>query len=118
MGGLFRLQPNRDLQFDSCALPYAELSATISDIVLEPASAIDEHYSPPGTAAELQSKARSKADRGWQVCVVHVTAECAISASVPPCLYACCLQLALSVPFCACTLTWNTHAHPRSIPPT
>jgi hypothetical protein len=67
VGGLFRLRPNPDLQFDSCALPYAALSATVSDIVLEPASAISEHYSPPGSAAELQSKARSKADRGWEV---------------------------------------------------
>lgn len=67
IGGLFRLRPNPDLQFDSCALPYAVLSATISDIVLEPVSAITEHYSPPGSTAELQSKARSKADRGWQV---------------------------------------------------
>lgn len=67
VGGLFRLRPNSNLQFDSCALPYAALSATISDIVLEPASAISEHYSPPGSAAELQSKARSKTERGWQV---------------------------------------------------
>lgn len=65
VGGLFRLRPNPDLQFDSCALPYAALSATVSDIVLEPASAIGEHYSPPGSAAELQSKARNKAERGW-----------------------------------------------------
>jgi hypothetical protein len=67
IGGLFGLRPNPDLQFDSCALPYRELHATISDIVLEPASSIAEHYSPPGTAKELMQKARRKQDRGWRV---------------------------------------------------
>ena len=67
IGGLFRLRPNPDLQFDSCALPYADLAATISDIMLEPASSISEHYSPPGTQADLQDKAKKKADRGWKV---------------------------------------------------
>jgi hypothetical protein len=67
VGGLFRLRPNPALQFDSCALPYQELHATISDIVLEPASAISEHYSPPGSAEEMARNARSKQERGWQV---------------------------------------------------
>jgi len=75
VGGLFRLKPNPDLQFDSCALPYAELHATISDIVLESASSIPEHYSPPGTAEELQRQARQKQERGWQVDASQATPE-------------------------------------------
>lgn len=67
VGGLFGLRQNPDLQFDSCALPYSELYATISDMVVEPASSIPEHYSPPGTTQELMRKARRKQDRGWQV---------------------------------------------------
>jgi hypothetical protein len=75
VGGLFGLRPNPDLQFDSCALPYRELSATISDIVLEPASAISEHYSPPGTAQDVLRRARRKADRGWPVSASEATPE-------------------------------------------
>ncbi|KAI8464230.1 MAG: hypothetical protein J3K34DRAFT_441173 [Monoraphidium minutum] len=75
VGGLFGLQPNPDLRYDSLALPYRELATTISDILLEPASAIPEHFSPPGTAQELMRRARRKADRGWGVGAGDVTLE-------------------------------------------
>jgi hypothetical protein len=65
VGGLFRLRPNPELQFDSTVLPYADLRATISDIVLEPAASISEHYSPPGAAEEAAREAKRKAARGW-----------------------------------------------------
>lgn len=64
-GGLFRLRPNPDLSFDSTALPYADLAHTVSDIVLQPAAAISEHYSPPGAAEEAARAAARKAARGW-----------------------------------------------------
>ena len=59
------MRPNPELSFDSSVLPYADLHATISDIVLEPASSISEHYSAPGTAEELAREAKRKAARGW-----------------------------------------------------
>ena len=65
VGGLFRLRPNPDLAFDSTALPYAELSATVSDIVVQPASVITEHYSAPGAAEAAAREAARKAARGW-----------------------------------------------------
>jgi hypothetical protein len=67
VGGLFGLRPNPGLSFDSAVLPYADLRATISDIVVESSEQIAEHYSPPGTADELARAAKRKQERGWNV---------------------------------------------------
>jgi hypothetical protein len=67
VGGLFGLRPNPELSFDSAVLPYADLCATISDIVLESSEQITEHYSPPGTADALARAAKRKQERGWNV---------------------------------------------------
>lgn len=62
IGSLFGLKPNEDI-FDSCSLPYPDLSLTISSIQMEPAENIWEHYSAPGAAEKLVAKAKEKQQR-------------------------------------------------------
>lgn len=63
-GALFELTPNED-PFDNMALPYPQLSTTITSIHMEPGTKIYEHYNPPGSTAEAAAKARERALRGW-----------------------------------------------------
>jgi hypothetical protein len=44
---VFGLSPNEDA-FDSFGLPYPDLSATISQIRMEPAANMWEHFNTPG----------------------------------------------------------------------
>lgn len=47
IGNVFGLKPNED-PFDSLGLPYPDLSVTISQIQMEPAANILEHFNTPG----------------------------------------------------------------------
>jgi hypothetical protein len=55
IGTVFGLVPNSD-PFDSFGLPFPDLSVTISQIRMEPAANILEHFNIPGTAAKLAAK--------------------------------------------------------------
>ncbi|DBA81775.1 hypothetical protein WJX77_012226 [Trebouxia sp. C0004] len=48
------------------ALPYPQLSQTVSSANFAPAAHLAEHYSPPGAAEEAARSAASKQARGWQ----------------------------------------------------
>ncbi|KAF8060476.1 hypothetical protein HT031_004652 [Scenedesmus sp. PABB004] len=63
-GFVFGLQPNDD-PFDSFGLPYPDLSLTISQIQMEPAANLLEHFNTPGTAARLAARAADASARGW-----------------------------------------------------
>jgi hypothetical protein len=62
IGGLFDLPPNRD-PYDSLGLPFPCLATTLSTVQLEPAANVWEHFSPPGSAADLAARARDKQAR-------------------------------------------------------
>lgn len=64
IGTVFGLQPNND-PFDSFSLPYPDLSVTISQITMEPAAKMWEHFNTPGASAQLAARAADKAARGW-----------------------------------------------------
>jgi hypothetical protein len=51
---VFGLTPNEDA-FDSFGLPYPDLSVTISQIQMEPAANMWEHYNTPGEAGTSQN---------------------------------------------------------------
>ncbi|KAL0051588.1 hypothetical protein WJX82_010441 [Trebouxia sp. C0006] len=55
------------------ALPYPQLSQTVSSANFAPAAHLAEHYSPPGAAEEAARSAASKQARGWQT--AHPSAE-------------------------------------------
>lgn len=48
------------------ALPFPQLSQTVSSANFAPAAHLAEHYSPPGAAEEAARSAASKQARGWQ----------------------------------------------------
>lgn len=52
IGCVFGLTPNED-PFDSFGLPYPDLSVTISQIQMEPAANMWEHYNTPGACTHM-----------------------------------------------------------------
>lgn len=57
IGYVFGLTPNED-PFDSFGLPYPDLSVTISQIQMEPAANMWEHFNTPGARLLLVSRHR------------------------------------------------------------
>ncbi|WIA35179.1 hypothetical protein OEZ86_003645 [Tetradesmus obliquus] len=55
VGTIFGLAPNADA-FDSFGLPFPDLAVTISQIQMEPAANLLEHFNTPGTAARLAAR--------------------------------------------------------------
>lgn len=55
IGSVFGLNPNED-SFDSFGLPYPDLSVTISQIRMEPAANMWEHFNTPGRGASLRKR--------------------------------------------------------------